>query len=132
MLEYMKGKFLEIKMNTNGILSNDELSRSILTNEVTDLVFSIDSYEKENYEQIRRKAKFDTVIKNIKRFIEIRETEFPNNRTTVRVSGVRVDAKQDQNKFNQFWRKQVDYNVLVDIEERCDTYNKRKLPLICF
>jgi len=128
MLEYMRGKFLEVKLNTNGILLNDELSRSILANEVTDLVFSIDSYEPENYEEIRKKAKFDKVLNNIKRFMEIREEEFPNHRTTVRVSGVKVDEKQDKQKFNKFWRKLVDYNVLVDIEERWDTYNNSELP----
>lgn len=128
MLEYMKGKFLEIKLNTNGTLLTDELSRSILNNHVTDLVFSIDSYEKDNYEKIRKKAKFDIVVKNLKRFMEIRKTEFPNHRTTVRVSGVKVDVKQDKNKFYQFWSELVDYSVLVDLQERWDTYNNTILP----
>ena len=128
MLEYMKGKFLEIKLNTNGILLTDDLSRSILKNEVTDLVFSIDSYERNNYEEIRKKAKFEKVVNNIKRFMEIRDKEFPNHRTTVRVSGVKVDNKQDKQKFNQFWGQLVDYNVLVDLQERWDTYNNSVLP----
>ena len=128
MLDYTKGKFLEVKLNTNGILLNDELSRSILANDVTDLVFSIDSYERENYEKIRKKAKFDKVIDSIKRFIKIREEEFPNYRTTVRVSGVRVDDKQDKQKFNEFWAQLVDYNVLIDVQERWDTYNNSDLP----
>lgn len=128
MLEYTKGKFLEVKLNTNGILLNDELSRSILSNEVTDLVFSIDSYEKENYEEIRKKAKFDKVVANIKRFMKIREEEFPDHRTTVRVSGVKVDEKQNKNAFNEFWARLVDYNVLVDMQERWDTYNNSPLP----
>ena len=128
MLEYMKGKFLEVKLNTNGILLNDELSRSILANEVTDLVFSIDSYERENYEEIRKKAKFDKVVHNIQRFMQIRDEEFPNHRTTVRVSGVKVDKKQSKQKFNEFWSQLVDYNVLVDLQERWDTYMNAELP----
>ena len=128
MLGYMKGKFLEVKLNTNGILLNEELSRSILANQVTDLVFSIDSYERENYEEIRKKAKFDKVIENIKKFLKIRDEEFPDHRTTVRVSGVKVDIKQDKQKFNNFWRELVDYNVLVDLQERWDTYNNSTLP----
>jgi len=128
MLEYMKGKFLEVKLNTNGILLNDELSRSILANEVTDLVFSIDSYERENYEEIRKKAKFDKVVANIKRFMKIRDEEFPDHRTTVRVSGVKVDQKQNKDKFNDFWAQLVDYNALVEIQERWDTYNNSPLP----
>ena len=41
--------------------------------------------------------------------------EFPNHRTTVRVSGVKVDKKQSKQKFNEFWSQLVDYNVLVDL-----------------
>ena len=76
MLDYMNGKFLEIKLNTNGILLSDDISRCILKNEVTDLITPIDSYEKENYEKIRRKARVDKVIANIERFMEIREKNF--------------------------------------------------------
>ena len=123
MLAYMKGKFLEVKLNTNGILLTEELSRAILSSEVTDLVFSIDSYEKENYEEIRRKGKFDQVLANIKNFMSIREREFPKHRTAVRVSGVKVDNKQDKNAYNEFWTALVDYAVLVNLQERWDTYN---------
>ena len=128
MLEYTKGKFLEVKLNTNGILLDDELSRSILANDVTDLVFSIDSYERENYEEIRKKGKFDKVVHNVQRFMKIREEEFPNHRTSVRVSGVKVDEKQDRRKFNEFWSGLVDYCVLVDMQERWDTYNNSDIP----
>jgi radical SAM protein with 4Fe4S-binding SPASM domain len=44
------------------------------------------------------------------------------------VSGVKVDEKQDKQKFNQFWAKLVDYNVLVDLQERWDTYMNAVLP----
>ncbi len=127
MLEYMKGKFLEIKLNTNGIVFSEELARCILSTEVTDLVFSIDSYEKENYEEIRRKAKFEKVVANIKMFMDIRQREFPNHRTSVRVSGVKVDQKQDREMYNKFWSELVDHVVLVDILDRWDTYNNDPL-----
>ncbi len=128
MLDYMNGKFLELKLNTNGILLTEKMSRSILKNQVTDLVFSIDSYEKENYEQIRRKAKFEKVVSNIKSFMNIRKNEFPNHRTTVRVSGVKVDERQDRKKYNDFWAELVDYTGLVDMQTRWDTYNNETLP----
>ena len=60
--------------------------------------------------------------------MKIRDEEFPNHRTTVRVSGVKVDKTQDKRKFNQFWAQIVDYNVLVDMQERWDTYNNSVLP----
>lgn len=122
MLRYMKGKFLEVKLNTNATFLNENLCREILASEVTDLVFSIDSYEAENYEKIRKKAKFDVVLKNINRFNNIRTNEFPNHRTTTRVSGVRIDEDQDKDLYSKFWYKYVDLVAMVDLQERWDTY----------
>jgi radical SAM protein with 4Fe4S-binding SPASM domain len=122
MLHYMKGKFLEIKLNTNGILLTEDLSISILENQVNDLVFSIDSYEKKNYEEIRKKAKFNKVISNINQFIDIRENQYPAHRTSVRVSGVKIDHKQDTKKYHEFWSKMVDYSMLIEMQARWNTY----------
>ena len=60
--------------------------------------------------------------------MEIRKKEFPNNRTSVRVSGVKVDEKKDRDKYNKFWSKLVDFTGLVDIQTRWDTYNNDILP----
>ena len=128
MLDYTKGKFIEVKLNTNGVLLDDKLSRCILRNEVTDLVFSIDSYEKQNYENIRKKAKFDNVLNNIKQFMDIRTKEFKFHRTTVRVSGVRLNEKQNYEKFNKFWLEHVDYCSLTQLQERWDVYQNDVLP----
>ena len=68
MLEYCKDKFFELKVNTNATRLNDKLIHQILQSNVTDMVFSVDSYEKSEYEQIRVKGVFETVLNNIKRF----------------------------------------------------------------
>ena len=103
MLDYIKGKFLELKLNTNGTLLSENLSREILKAGVNDLVFSIDSHEKAKYEKIRVKGKFNKVLENIKKFLTIRENEFPEHTTTVRVSGVKVSKNLDKNEFNEFY-----------------------------
>lgn len=128
MLDYIKGKFLELKLNTNGTLLSENLSREILKAGVNDLVFSIDSHEKAKYEKIRVKGKFNKVLENIKKFLTIRENEFPEHTTTVRVSGVKVSKNLDKNEFNEFWNELVDYSVLVNLEQRWDTYNNEIQP----
>ena len=47
MLDYCKGKFFDLKMNTNATRLNETLMHKIIEAGVTDLVFSVDSYEKE-------------------------------------------------------------------------------------
>ena len=53
MLAYCSGKFFELKMNTNATKLNEKLIHEILKSDVTDLVFSVDSYQKSKYESIR-------------------------------------------------------------------------------
>jgi len=126
MLEYCSGKFFELKINTNGTRLNDKLIHQILKSEVTDMVFSIDSYTKKDYESIRIKGIFETVLNNVKRFKEIKEKFYHNSKCATRVSGVRVDKKQDPNAFNDFWKEYVDHVVIVEMENRWDTYNNPK------
>jgi len=123
MLEYCKDKFLELKLNTNAITLGENLCHKILQSNVTDVVFSVDSYQKEHYESIRVGGNFELLLKNIKKFHEIRDDVYPNSKCITRISGVRVDEKMDPDKFKNFWQNIVDHVALVDLQLRWDTYH---------
>jgi MoaA/NifB/PqqE/SkfB family radical SAM enzyme len=123
MLEYCSGKFFELKMNTNATRLSDKLIHQILKSGMTDLVFSVDSYEKTQYESIRVLGIFETVLNNIKKFKEIKEKYYPNSKCATRVSGVKIDEKQDPVLFKKFWEQYVDHVVMVEMQYRWDTYN---------
>tara|TARA_B100001179_G_C18587650_1_gene403030 strand:+ start:770 stop:1891 length:1122 start_codon:yes stop_codon:yes gene_type:complete len=126
MLEYCKDKFLELKINTNATRLNDKLIHQILKSNTTDVVFSIDSYEKSEYESIRVKGIFEQVLDNIKRFKDIRDNLYPNSRCATRISGVKVNKEQNPNAFKNFWKEHVDHVVMVEMENRWDTYHNPK------
>ena len=126
MLEYCSGKFFELKINTNGTKLPDKLIHQILKSGVTNMVFSIDSYAKDEYESIRVKGIFEEVVNNVKRFKEIKEKDYPDSRCETRVSGVKVDKNQDPIKFKNFWKDYVDNVVMVEMENRWDTYHNPK------
>jgi len=126
MLEYCKGKFFELKLNTNATLLNDKLIHQILQSDITDIVFSVDSYEKPEYEKIRVNGIFETVLNNIKKFKKIREQDYPNSKCATRISGVKINKEQDVDKFNNFWKEHVDHVVMVEMENRWDTYHNPK------
>jgi|TARA_B110000438_G_C15800256_1_gene644799 organic radical activating enzyme len=126
MLEYCKGKFFELKMNTNGTLLTDKLIHQILQSGVTEMVFSVDSYSKKEYESIRVKGIFETVLNNIKKFKEIREKFYPNSSCATRVSGVKINDTQDPKMFRKFWQNYVDNVVMVEMQYKWDTYSNPK------
>lgn len=123
MLEYCSGKFFELKINTNATRLNEKLIHKILQSNVTDVVFSVDSYVKEDYEKIRVGGIFEKVVENIKKFYEIKKEFYPNSQCATRISGVRVDKELDSQKFKEFWEKYVDHVVIVEMENRWDTYH---------
>jgi len=126
MLEYCSGKFFELKINTNATKLNEKLIHQILKSGVTNMVFSIDSYEKNEYESIRVKGIFEEVVRNVKKFKEIREKFYPDSKCETRVSGVKVEKNQDPKKFRDFWKDHVDNVVMVEMENRWDTYHNPK------
>ena len=108
MLQYMKGKFLAIKINSNASLLTDAKIHSILSNDVQTMVFSIDAASKELYEKLRVNGKFEKTIKNVERFNKIKAKHYPNSRLVTRISGVKVNEMQDVDSMTEFWSKHAD------------------------
>jgi radical SAM protein with 4Fe4S-binding SPASM domain len=93
MIEYCKDKFLGLKINTNASLLNEKLTHSLLGAEFNEIVFSIDSADKETFEKIRVNGKFEKVFSNLKIFYEIRKKYYKNSSTIVKISGVKINSE---------------------------------------
>jgi len=122
MLEYCSGKFYELKMNTNATLLNEKLIHKILKSGINDIVFSVDSHEKKQYESIRIRGIFEHVLKNIKLFKKIKEN-YPDSRCSTRISGMIVNKEQNAEEIKNFWEPYVDNVILFHAQQRWDTYN---------
>ncbi len=86
-LAYCKGKFSDIKINTNASILNRSKIKAILDVCHT-IVFSIDTPDPEQYPNIRVGGNLNNVIKNIKSFNEARELHPRKNKINTRASGV--------------------------------------------
>ena len=126
MLILKEANILDLKLNTNATVLTEEKSRQILDAKFSEVVFSVDAGTKETYESIRVLGKFERVVNNIKKFNEIREKEFPNSPTLTRISGVKVNDKQDLIQMTNFWSKIVDEVSIKEASPRWDTYNNDK------
>lgn len=100
--------------------------RQILSSKVRILVFSMDAYDSQGYQKVRRSNKFEIVLKNIKKFHEIRKEEYPDSVTTTRVHGVKVHQDFDEKKFHSFWGEIADEVSLMECISRWDSYNNPK------
>ena len=72
------------------------------------MAFSIDAADKELYEKLRVNGKFEKTLKNVERFKEIKEKEYPNSRLTTRISGVKVNEIQDVQDMVDMWAPYAD------------------------
>ena len=108
MLEYMNGKFLAVKINSNASLFTDKLIHTILSNDVQTMAFSIDAADKELYEKLRVNGKFERTLKNVKKFNEIREKYYPSSRLVTRISGVKVNEIQNVDEMVKKWSSYAD------------------------
>lgn len=124
MILYCKNKFLELKLNTNGLLMNDDVIYAILESGMSTVVFSNEAYTDELYKKYRcgDPNGFQKFIRNIERFNEIRGRFYKGSKVITRICGVEFD-EIDKDEFYSFWMDKVDEVALTDYEERVDTYN---------
>ena len=127
MIEYTKGKFFDVKLNTNGTRLTEDLCHKIIQSGITELVFSIDAENKDLYEKIRLRGKFDNVIENIKMFHRIRK-EYPSSLITTTASGVFFHEEQNIESFTKYFEEIVDNVAAVKIQNRWNTYANNLHP----
>jgi len=108
MLEYCRGKFLGLKMNTNASMLNEQHAHAILSGGINTLVFSADAATEPLYSQLRVKGNLEKVLSNIRMFRDIRRKQYPHSKIITRVSGVKYGTDQDMDSMINLWGDLVD------------------------
>jgi len=108
MLEYMNGKFLAVKINSNASLLTEKLIHTILSNDIQTMVFSIDAADKELYEKLRVGGNFETTLGNVRNYNKIKSESYPNSNIITRISGVQVNEMQNMDQMIDFWKPYAD------------------------
>ena len=112
-MAYTSGKFLNLKMNTNASLLTEERCHSILQGGVKTLVISADAAKEPLYSKLRVNGSLDKTIRNVERFQNIRESQYPMSEIITRVSGVKVSESQNLDEMDSFWGGLVDQVAFV-------------------
>lgn len=72
MIRYAKERDLWVETSTNATRLTEEVSRKILDAGLDRIYLSMDGLTKETYEKVRVKGKFEEVLGNIERFLELK------------------------------------------------------------
>ena len=123
MLEYCRGKFLGLKVNTNASVLTEAIIHALLSCDVQTVVFSIDAAEKELYEKIRVGGKFERLLRNVKRFKEIKAKHYPDSETITRISGVKINSLQDIDSLENMWSHYADIVTFTNYTPWESSYN---------
>jgi len=89
---------------TNVSLLNKDRSRDILEAGLGLIIMSIDSLQKDVFEKIRVRLKFEEVLENAINFLKLRDKINPNCRVWIRM--IRQESNQNEwNNYYNFWKK---------------------------
>lgn len=100
--------FLDIILVTNATLLTEERTHELLGSGITKMSFSLDGWNKESYERVRRGGSFAAVLKNIEYFLQEKKKaglRLPITRATCVLSKF---TAADMDKFRDFWSNKVD------------------------
>lgn len=95
--------FLNVFVVTNGTLLTEKRSESLLGSGLTKLFVSIDAATPETYDKQRLSGKYDLVVRNVKRFIEMRNDKglsFPLVRVSFLKNALNISEAED---FRRQW-----------------------------
>jgi len=95
MIKYAKRAGLNTMMSTNATLLDHANIVKLLKSELDSLVLCLDGATKETYESIRRGAKFEEVVDNIRSFLEMRRRlRAKRPRTTLQIIRMRANENE--------------------------------------
>ena len=118
MVKYAKEKgILDIYFNTNAMLLDERMARALIEAGLPRISISIEGITAEEYEASRPKAKFETLLQNIKKLNQIKQ-ELNSPYPQIRIQTVlKPEEKHKFDKYINFWNEYADEVSYIDFRE---------------
>ncbi len=105
-VSYASDKAKNVRVSTNLMLLNEDMSKQLLDAGLSRICFSVDEIEKSRFEAIRRNLSWETVYENAIRFKEIRDNG--KYKCRIYINPVRCEENKDREKeIVSFWSKKM-------------------------
>jgi len=111
-----------VDLTTNAMTLTEKKMRRLLEAPIDVIDVSLDAFRKETYEKIRIKGKFDTVVANTRRLIDLRNAI--GSPTKIMVSIIRQkESLEEVEAFREFWGPKVDEVLVRGLNTDLDIVN---------
>lgn len=106
----------KVNIASNASLLNRDMAIEVINAGLDEIYITIDSLNKETYEEIRKGLKFDTVYKNIVNFIQLRNELNPN--LAIRIQMILQEKNfNEADSFTSHWAKFLNPNDQVVVQK---------------
>jgi len=104
----------KVEINTNAGLLNEKRSQEILAAGIDVVRCSVDGFSRETYEPARPGVDYDAVVRNINRFVELREAGSHRVHVEVRMIDM-PENKHEHADYVAYWTPRVDEVSIVPL-----------------
>ena len=125
LMEYLRDKFIGLKINTNASRLTEEKCHAILQSNASTIVFSADAATEPLYSSMRVNGKLEQTLKNVENFQNIRSRHYAKSSIISRVSGVKFAKEQSLDDMEQTWGGLVDQVAFVDYNPWENSYERK-------
>ena len=125
LMEYMRDKFIGLKINTNASRLTEEKCHAILQSNASTIVFSADAATEPLYSSMRVNGKLEQTLKNVENFQNIRSKHYARSSIISRVSGVKFAKEQSLDDMERTWGGLVDQVAFVDYNPWENSYERK-------
>ena len=108
--KFFKNGIKNTSIATNVSLLNEKKSRDLLEAGLGMVIFSIDSLQKDVFEKIRVRLKFEEVKENAIKFLQLRDKINPECRVWIRM----IRQESNKNEFDEYYKFWSKYTSEVD------------------
>ena len=101
-----------VTFSTNASLLYEEKARELIESGLDDIRFSVDGATKETFEAVRKGLKYEEVLENCLRFIQLRNERGHIPRVQIRMVLQKANCHEEQ-VWRDFWKSKVSKNDIV-------------------
>lgn len=127
-IDYASKRGVYVKMSTNGSLINEGVAKKLAKLNIGEITISVDSTKKETYEKIRKGAKFEKLVENLKNL----NKKLEENKKKTIVSTATVVLKDNENELDDFVDfarktgvKKIIFQTLQNKQDYLDKYDSK-------
>lgn len=128
-----KAKIKKISMSTNASMLNESNATKLLEAGLDEIILSIDSIDKENYEKMRVGLNYENTIYNIKQYFKLRDKINP--KSVIRVRGVSFydmtlpEHREEMKRWEAFWSNLRKENDRIYLKRAHNWGNQKALDI---